>query len=193
MINEKNLNYEEWIRNCQKFKHNRDGLNFKTNFSVEDGHMVIAFNDVDEKYVPALKQLAFACAHGAIAYMSNTIIPTYAFKEDMNEEYDKCNQIVKDNAEELLKILFRSDVDTFAMYVSVVKNIVATRYELQHLSLMNGKFVYESKQGKYIWNGSVLEDINKEDVLITPWSNILPECETLVQNQKFQDQEKSIA
>lgn len=189
MVDAKNFDMNVWEANCKKFKNNREGLGFETKFSVEDGHMVVKFENVDEKYVPALKQLAFACAHGAIACMSRMISPSYAMDKDVKEELEICSQAVQDNAEELLKILFNSDVEHFVMHLLSIHSILSTRYELKNVKLSDQKFVYKSRFGEHYWDGSLFVNEQNGSVLMTPWSQLLP----IFDKPTLENQEENIA
>lgn len=185
MVDAKNFDMDVWKANCKKFKNNREGLGFETKFSVEDGHMIISFENVDEKYVPALKQLAFACAHGAIACMSRMIAPTYALDKDVKEEAEICSKAIQENAEELMKILFNSDAETFILHLLTLNSILSTRYELKNVKLSDGKFVYNSRFGEHYWDGRVFVHEKNDSVLMTPWSQLLPIFDKIsIENQK---------
>lgn len=191
MINEKDLDFNVWKGNCEKFKRNRNGLGFETKFTVENGYMNIGFENVDEKYIPALKQLALSCAHGAIAYMNHTVQPNYALKDDEKEEQKKCSGIIQKNAEELLKILFNSNIDAFMEATITLYVLLATKYELNHVELIGGKFVYGDK---FMWTGESWVDasgMEAEELFITPWSKLLPQVRA--SKRTTQDQKRNIA
>ena len=175
MLDLNNFDVNIWEENCRKYDKNHEMLKFKAMIAVIDGQLSIKLADIEKRYCAALTNLINSNAQGAIVYLNNVFLPSYATEEDYEEVQKKSFACLNDHMECYLKILFTKGLDEFLNIVQQQIAILQIQYELSKVEFKDNNWIMPDGS---IWNKNRWEKDGKGVYTVQTqyiWNDILGE------------------